>query len=54
MYGELNFNPTLFMAQMKHIAVPIMCAVVIVLIIMYAIDFIRKPHKQKTEETETC
>lgn len=49
MYGELNFNPTLFMVQMKHIVFPIICVVTIFLIITYAIDFIRESNKQKTE-----
>lgn len=49
MYGELNFNPILFTAQMKHIVVPIMCAVGIILILLYVLDYI-KNSKSETEE----
>ena len=41
MYGELNFNPALFMDGLIYIALPFCCAFIIVAIIVHTLIAIK-------------
>ena len=55
MYGELNFNPILFVAQMKYIVLPLTILILTTLFVYgtYS-DYKQRKNNKETEETETC
>lgn len=54
MYGELNFNPVLFVSQMKYVVLPLVVGTLITLFAWGTYMDYKEKKFNKEKETETC